>query len=286
MKHRLYIKINIKSLRVRITLQYQNGGLEGERNIVYSWFISSLWVDFLPSGTLHAKHVFPFFYYLQLALYIKVLADVWLMVSIYHPLQNRRVCSQLRPCCVRCFKEALHLFMKIHQKSVTCFQCERHFDSVSFLALGEWESVEQREWVSQCNIQCTTLKYGLSYLKCKIISGSLWLCSDLLLLRRKFYRFGCIQDTSGAHRDPFRPSFWQCQQKQWRTAHSTDIFCDSAILTWKYFTISLLLNCQSVDNAMVHSTSPCPALLLSQTHTTITHTCLYAYEAEERCYFK
>lgn len=31
------------------------GGAEGERNIVYSWFISFLCGAFLPLGTLHAK---------------------------------------------------------------------------------------------------------------------------------------------------------------------------------------------------------------------------------------
>lgn len=150
-----------QSLRLRIVLQYKDtamgGGRESERNIVYSWFIRFLWGAFLHLGTLHAKLCFSSFYYLQLALYIKVLADVWLMVSIYHTLRSRWDCSQLRAHCVMCFWETLHLFMQIHEKSApfNSFLQEGYFDNVSVMRhYGKWQMVAAMVHL------CCALEYG------------------------------------------------------------------------------------------------------------------------------
>jgi len=58
---------------------------------------------------------------MQLASDIKVLAGVWLIASIYHEPQSRRVCSPLGARRVMQSEETPHLFMLINQKCGTRF---------------------------------------------------------------------------------------------------------------------------------------------------------------------
>lgn len=82
-------------------------------------------VLFLPFGTVDASKCFSSFYYhLQLAWYVEVLAGVWLIVSICQTLQG--VCAQKKTaCCVMCFWETSHLFLRINHNH--CYSVEEHF---------------------------------------------------------------------------------------------------------------------------------------------------------------